>query len=154
MSKLTAITIGQFARELVLQLEPLDDLLKSWELSEVEFEKLRTSEFFQNELRNAVKEVREMGPDAGFITRAKILSEEFLQNVVDLMTSTTTPPEVKVNIFKHITDLARLQPAKGAAYAAPSGPQVIFNFGKDMPGVPEVLTIIPEKITPSTLPPE
>lgn len=154
MSKPTAITVGQFARELVLQLEPLSDLLLSWDLTEAEFEDLKKSEFFQNELRSAVKEVREMGPDAGFITRAKILSEEFLKNVVSLMDSNTTPPEVKVNIFKHITDLARLQPAKGAAAYQPTGPQVIFNFGKGMPGVPETLTIIPEKITPSTLPPE
>lgn len=145
MPKLNNITMGSFAKELVLGLEPLDDLLQSWELTQEQYEDLRTNPNFHKELLQATEEVRALGPDAGFIMRAKILSEDFLETIVGLMGNSSVPAEVKVNIFKHITDLARLQPAKNVQQNnGQSGPSVIFNFGAGMPGIPEVLTIKPD----------
>lgn len=141
MPSLTAVTLGQFARELVLQLENLPDLLQSWNLTNEDYEELRKSKFFQNELKQAVEEVKAMGPDAGFITRAKILSETFLEDMVKIMGSSTVPAEVKVKLFEQMTNLARLHAPKAqpTREAGPAGPQVVFNFGAGMPGLPVVL---------------
>lgn len=150
MPNITAVTMGQFARELCLQLEPLEDLLASWNLTSEQYEALRKSTFFQNELKAAVKEVREMGPDAGFIARAKILSETFLTDVVKMMQTPGVDPAVKIAIFKHITELARLTPPRNSPDRAqgPVGPQVVFQFGPGMPGVPNAITINQEPAEP------
>lgn len=153
MPKVTATSIGSFCRELVLQLEPIEDLLKSWELTPETYAELRKSTFFQNELRSAVAEVREMGPDAGFIARCKLLAEDSLQNMVDLMQHAHTPPEVKVKLFDTFTDLGRLKPVKQAAGGSAAdggqrGPQVVFNFGAGMRGLPTSMevTAVPEAL--------
>lgn len=146
MPKLSPVTMGSFAKELVLAIEPLPDLLKSWELTNEEYETLRANPNFHKELLQATEEVRAMGPDAGFIMRAKILSEDFLEDIVCLMGDKNTPAETRVAIFKHITELARLQPPKNLPNGnyGPIGPSVVFNFGAGMPGVPQTLTVKPD----------
>lgn len=144
MSQITATTLGSFCRELTLNLEPLEDLLASWELTPDAYEVLRRSEFFQNEMRAAVEEVRAMGPDAGFITRCKLLAEDALPQMVGLMTNATTPPEVKVKLFDTFTDLARLKPQKQVAQEGSRGPAVVFNFGAGIKGIPSTIEVTPE----------
>lgn len=146
MPSITKLTLGTFCRELVLQLEPLPDLLKSWEMTDADYATLRKSEFFQHELTNAVQEVQAMGPDAGFIQRCKILAEESLGNMVGIMNDKITPPETKVKLFDTFTELGRLKPQKQSVNAqqaenGPRGTQVVFNFGVGMPGLPTTLEV-------------
>ena len=147
MPTLTKATLGSFCKELVLQLEPLPNFLQSWELTEDDYERLRRSEFFQNEMKAAVEEVRSMGPDAGFIARCKILSEDFLPKMVQLMEAPTTSPDVKVSLFDKFTDLARLKPSKQTQTDnTVKGPLVTFNFGAGMPGMPTSIDVTPKAI--------
>ena len=143
MPTLTQITAGSFCRELVAGLEPLPDLLKSWNMTDKEYQSLRRNEWFQKELKAAVSDVRDMGPDSTFIMRCKVLSETFLEDIVGMMQNTTTPPDVKARLFDTVTDLARLTPQKNNS-SIPSGnqgPQVVFNFGAGLEGVPKSLSV-------------
>ncbi len=146
MPVLTQVTAGAFCRELVTGLEPLPELLQSWQITPAQYDALRRNEWFQKELRAAVADVRDMGPDSTFIMRCKVLSEEFLGDVLGMMKSASTPPDVRARLFETITDLARLKPSKAspAAGSGGFGPQVTFNFGAGLKGVPESLTIVGE----------
>lgn len=143
MPVLTNVTVGQFCREMVCGLEPLPQLFESWGIDEETYLALRKNEFFQKELKAAVAEVKDMGPDSTFIVRCKVLSETFLTDMIGLMSDRMTPAEVKLGLFKQITELARLHAPKSTPgqQNGPAGPLVTFTFGPGMPGLPEKLVI-------------
>lgn len=142
MPTLNTVTQGAFCRELVCGLDDLDTILNDWGLTKQEFLELKRGEAFQKELMAAVDDVRAMGPDSTFIVRCKVLSEMFLENVVGMMGDRMVPAEVKASLFKHVTELARLQPPKNSPQTqGPAGPLVTFTFGPGMPGMPEKLVV-------------
>jgi hypothetical protein len=141
MPTLTNITVGQFCRELVCGLDELPDLLAEWGLTDQDYRDLRKNLWFQKELKAAVDEVRELGPDSTFIVRCKILSELFLENVVGMMGDRLTPAEVKASLFKQVTELARLHVSKNQINSGFAGPLVTFTFGDGMPGMPKTITV-------------
>jgi hypothetical protein len=152
MPTFNQITAGVFCRELVCGLEPLDDLLTSWGLSEDDYQSLRKNEWFQKELLAAVADVRDLGPNSAFIMKCRAIADETLGPILEIIQNTRNDPKVRIDAFKQITDLARLGPPKGES-GREGGPSVVFNFGAGLKNAPETLTINPDPtLLPTTNP--
>ncbi len=134
---LTPTTLGKFCREIAAGLSPLPILLAEWGVSQAEYERIRTSDGYQQEMRVIVAEMQELGADAGYIYRMKSLSEEFITDIVEIMRSPNTSAATKVDLIKFCADLARLKekplPTGKDVAQAPRGPSVVFNFGAGLP---------------------
>lgn len=147
MPQFNQITAGTFCRELVCGLEPLEDLLQSWQLTEADYASLRKNEWFQKELVAAVADVRDLGPNSAFIMKCRAVADETLGEILGIIQNERTDPKVRVDAFKEITSLARLGPPKGENQKD-GGPVVTFHFGAGLKHAPETLTITP---TPEAL---
>lgn len=139
MPTFNRITVGVFCRELVCGLEPLSDLLDSWELTEEDYERLRQNEWFQKEVKAAVEDVRNMGPNSTFIMKCRGIAEETLGEVLEIIKNPRADARTRLDAFKLITEQGRLGPPKDAANQG--GPSVVFNFGPGLTGIPDVLTV-------------
>ena len=145
MPFLTANTLGQFCREIAIQLSPLPVLLQEWQLTEDDFAQLRESAGYKHEMTVVANEMAAMGPDAGYVYRMKALSEIFIADVVTIMKDTTTPTGTRVELIKFCAEMARLKekptPA-GQIDNRPRGPSVVFHFGAGLPI--QSMTVVPE----------
>lgn len=148
MPTLMPTTLGKFCREIAGGLSPLPILLREWDLSDAEYERIKTSDGYKSEMLTIVAEMQEMGADAGYIYRMKALSEEFITDLVTIMRDPTTGAGTKVDIIKFVADLARLKEKPPSAAemkaAGPRGPTVVFNFGAGLPI--KSMTIVPDVI--------
>lgn len=143
MPTLTSVSLGKFCREVAGGLSPLPVLLHEWGVTPEQFEQIRTSDAYLHEMQVIVREMQELGPDAGYIYRMKALSEEFIADIVAIMRNENTSAATKVDLIKFCAELARLKekPAPTGAQG-PRGPSVVFNFG---PGLPvQTIEVKPE----------
>lgn len=148
MPEFNQITAGTFCRELVCGIEPFEDLLESWGLTEEQYRALRQNKWFQKEIIAAVQEVKDLGPNSAFIMRCRAVADETLPQILNIIQNDRVDPKVRIDAYKQITDLGRLSPPKDTGSHA-SGPSVTFNFGAGLEGIPSSLTITPLKdITP------
>lgn len=136
MPTLTSVSLGKFCREVAGGLSPMPVLLQEWGVTTEQFEQIRTSDAYLHEMQVIVREMQELGPDAGYIYRMKALSEEFIADIVTIMRNENTSAATKVDLIKFCAELARLKekpvPA-GAQAQGPRGPSVVFNFGPGLP---------------------
>lgn len=100
---------------------------------------------FQTALVEAGRQIKALGPEAGFILRARTLSEGHLQLLDQLARNGSTPPQVKLKAIELGTQLSRLHPGVGARSgdgekAAAVGVVVNISMGAGLP-VPQALTI-------------
>jgi hypothetical protein len=147
MPLLTANSLGQFCREISIQLSPLETLLEEWGLTVPEFDRLRTTKGYQDEMIVITQEMAALGPDAGYVYRMKALSEIFIEDVVKIMKAVDTSTGTKVELIKFCAEMARLKekpPAQQAVDNRLRGPSVIFHFGQGLPI--QSMTVTPEPI--------
>lgn len=100
---------------------------------------------FQLALREAKNQIESLGPDAGFILRARTLSEQHLLLLDRLARNANTPPQVALKAIELGSQLARLHPGtagrSGGEEKAPAvGVMVNITMGAGLP-VPEALVI-------------
>lgn len=149
MPLLTSTTLGQFCREIAIQLSPLPVLLEEWGLTDEAYERLRTTKGYQDELIVITKEMQELGPDAGYVYRMKALSEIFIEDVVKIMKAVDTSTGTKVELIKFCADMARLKekplPQQMQLDRA-RGPSVIFHFGPGLPVQATQMTMQPVEV--------
>jgi hypothetical protein len=88
---------------------------------------------FAAEMKRAEKLVKETGPDAGFILRAKYLATKHLRTLDDIVSDVDTHPGIRAKGFETLARLARYEPAKDAA-----GPQVAVQINLDPAGLTKV----------------
>ncbi len=135
MPLLTPVSLGQFCRELAIQLSPLPTLLQEWNLTPEQFAILQNSAGYKHEITVIANEMAELGPDAGYVYRMKALSEIFIKDVVQIMNDTETPRSTKVELIKFCAEMARVKekvlPANQQLQNR--GPSVVFNFGAGLP---------------------
>lgn len=135
MPELNSGTLGKFCRELAGGLSPLPTLLTEWSLTPTDYQRLQSSEGFAHEMSVIVREMREMGADAGYIYRMKSLSEEFIVEILRIMKSPDTPVSTRVELIKFTAEMARLKEksAVRGEDVGPRGPSVVFHFGAGLP---------------------
>ena len=100
---------------------------------------------FQLALREAKNQIKALGPDAGFILRARTLSESHLLLLDQIARNPHTPPQVALKAIELSTQLARLHPGVagrggGEEKASAVGVMVNITMGAGLP-VPESLVI-------------
>ena len=149
MPVLASTTLGQFCREVSIQLSPLPVLLDEWGLTPVAFEQLRNSAGYKHEMTVIATEMQELGADAGYVYRMKALSEAFIDDIVAIMRDTETPRATKVELIKFCADMARVRqpapPPGNMQQQGPRGPSVVFHFGAGLPL--KSMTLVPEAET-------
>lgn len=100
---------------------------------------------FQTALREAKRQIESLGPDAGFILRARTISEGHLLLIDQLAKNAATPPQIRLKAIELATQLARLHPGVagrgGGEEKAPAvGVMVNISMGAGLP-VPQSLVI-------------
>lgn len=135
MPTLTPTTLGQFCRELAIQLSPLPTLLTEWGLTPEQFTILQNSAGYKHEITVITNEMLELGPDAGYVYRMKALSEIFIKDVVQIMQDPETPRSTKVELIKFCAEMARVKEkvVPAGQQVLNRGPSVVFNFGAGLP---------------------
>jgi len=153
MPSLTSTSLGQFCREIAIQLSPLPTLLQEWGITPDEFDRLRETHGYKHEMTVLANEMAELGADAGYVYRMKALSEIFIEDIVEIMKDSETPRQAKVDLIKFCAEMARLKekpvPA-GQALNTPRGPSVVFHFGEGLPI--KTVTVVPEASNVISLP--
>lgn len=137
MPTLNTVTLGKFCREIACGLSPIEDLIDEWGLTPEDYDQIRESEGFKAEMQLVVREMQELGPDAGYVYRMKSLAEDQIAEVVKIMSSQDTTTSQKIELIRFVAEMSRLKekPApKGADFdGAPRGPHVVFHFGAGLP---------------------
>jgi hypothetical protein len=145
MPNLTTLTVGRFIRELITGISPVSILLEEWGLDHDTYMELRKTKVFQQELAAAVADVQRQGPDASYVMRMKLLSEEFFGDIEKIVRDDMAPHSVKMDAIKFVAEMARLRPEK--KQDAVTGTSVNFNFGGNVGkllGIDNVLEVKPE----------
>ena len=148
MPNLTTLTVGRFIRELITGISPVSTLLEEWGITHDDYLELQKTKVFRTELQNAIADVQRQGPDASYIMRMKLLSEEFFGDIERIVRDEMAPHSVKMDAIKFCAEMARLRPEKKDA--APAGTTVSFNFGGNvgkllgLEGQAAVLEVKPE----------
>ncbi len=127
MPNLTTLTVGRFIRELITGISPVSTLLEEWGIDHDTYMELAKTKVFQKELRAAITDVQSQGPDAAYIMRMKLLSEEFFGDIEAIVRDTNAPHSVKMDAIKFCAEMGRLRPEKKQETAV--GTAVNFNFG-------------------------
>lgn len=109
---------------------------------------------FQTAMKEAKRQIESLGPDAGFILRARTISEGHLLLIDQLAKNPSAPPQIRLKAIELATQLARLHPGVagrgGGEEKAPAvGVMVNISMGAGLP-VPQSLVV--DAIT--TKPPE
>jgi len=144
MPTFTQFTAGQFCRELACGIEPLDELLSSWNLTPEDYQQLRHNKWFQKELITAVEEVKDLGPQSAYIMKCRAIAEETLGEVLKIIKNERVDPAVRMGAYKQITDLGRLAAPKTDGQRGGGGPSVVFHFGEGLKFAPAVLEVVSE----------
>jgi hypothetical protein len=149
MPNLTTLTVGRFIRELVTGISPVSTLLEEWGLDYDTYMELQKTKVFRAELARAVAELQQQGPDASYILRMKLLSEEFFGDIEKIVRDEMAPHSVKMDAIKFCAEMARLRPEKKVE--AQTGTSVSFNFGGSIGKLLGIETPVLEiKPTPET----
>lgn len=145
MPTLLPASLGQFCREVSIELSPLPTLLKEWGLAPEAFAVLRESAGYKHEMTVIAQEMADLGADAGYVYRMKALSEIFIADIVNIMKDANTTTGTKVDLIKFCADMARVKqppPQAGQQMSGPRGPSVVFHFGAGLPI--KSMTLVPE----------
>jgi len=144
MTNLTTLTVGRFIRELITGISPVSILLSEWGLDHDTYMELKKTKVFRAELERAIQDVQAQGPDAAYVLRMKLLSEEFFPDIQAIVRDEKAPHSVKMDAIKFVAEMGRLRPEKKSD--APAGTAVHFNFGGNLGkllGIENVLEVQP-----------
>lgn len=145
MPTLTSATLGKFCREIACGLSPISVLIDEWGLSPERYQEVRVSEGFCAEMAIVVREMQELGPDAGYVYRMKSLAEEQIEEVVKIMGAPDTTTSQKIDLIRFCAEMSRLKEKPTPAnqqQIGPRGPHVVFHFGAGLPL--KSMEIVPE----------
>jgi len=94
--------------DLALQLDDQDEILTRYNLTEQQLGHLYNIPAFRRDLALMGRELRENG--VSFTKRAAVQAESYLETVDHIMMSPDTPASTRLEIFKHLAKLGKLEP--------------------------------------------
>lgn len=110
--------------DLALGLDSIDDILVRYGIDGYTWESLQNNLTFRRELMALRRELAEDGTT--FKRKAALQAETYLSEVHNLMQDASTPPNVKVDIFKTLAKLGELEPKDTSKSRDPSESQPQF----------------------------
>jgi hypothetical protein len=119
--------IGALCLELALGGQPPEKICAAYNIDPKLVSELLTSNaYFRNSMVEANKTIKEAGPNAGFILRAKHLAESHLKTTHDIARNPETHPSVRMKAIESLVSWARLAPTPDKN--PNTGPTVTINI--------------------------
>jgi hypothetical protein len=143
---------GSLAFELVLRAVPVGQILATYNVTEAQLSVLLDTPAFQATLKDAAAQVKQHGADAGFVLRARALSEDLLPDIYRIAKNDLTDGALRHKIFETLSRYAQLDPATNKKPGGGDGVQVIFNLGAGIRGLGHVVAEAPVAPVVQTMP--
>lgn len=109
----------QLVLDIALETHDLPDLLHKYDISEAALDKFYENAQFRRELLNARAELAQSG--SAFRAHARVMAEEHLMTMNQLMVDPETPVSMKVAIWQSLVKYASLEPPKESPVAPGQG---------------------------------
>ena len=114
--------------DLAIGVDGLDEILPRYDLSEQEFMILSETKPFRRELAVTMRDVRENG--IPFTQKAKVQAESYLEVIDELVYSTATPANTRLEAIRSMVKWGKLEPVKDTKDDALNATQIniAINF--------------------------
>jgi hypothetical protein len=132
--------------EVALQTAPLEEIKDSYNISDEEWEALRTNDQFRREVLKYQEEAKEEG--YSFRTKAKMQAEGLLATSWSLIHNEDTPAAVKADLIKFTTRIAGYEPNPKSAAEMGTAFQININMGGQSASATIPNTILQQQLNP------
>jgi hypothetical protein len=126
----------QLILDIALESHDLHDLLQKYDLTEPDLDRLYALPQFKRELLNTRAELTQTG--SSFRAHARVIAEEHLATMNELMNSPDVPVSQKVAIWQSMVRYASLEPAKAENALLAGGINITIAGYAALPQAPAI----------------